>query len=221
MGHFDSNFFYTYSIHILNENYTYQTLESPCHSLYKEKGSKFFGYGFEVKSEEEVKQRLAEVREKHSDARHHCYAYRLGIGTDERYRTNDDGEPTNSAGKPIYGQLLSAEVTNVLVVVVRYFGGVKLGVGGLISAYKITTKQTLDSTKIVTKEELHYYQIRFEYPQMSEVMNFVKMNRLDVVNQLFEVSCTLDFSCSIPSASSLVVQLEEIENVTVHFLKKC
>ncbi|MEN8839274.1 MAG: YigZ family protein [Flavobacteriales bacterium] len=204
----------------MKHSYTYQTILNSSQFLYKEKGSKFFGYAFEVANEEEVKKRLAEIREKHSDARHHCYAYRLGLGNEERYRANDDGEPTNSAGKPIYGQLLSAEVTNVLVVVVRYFGGVKLGVGGLISAYKITTKETLDQTKIIEKEELNYYQINFEYPQMSEVMSFVKLNRLEVTNQVFEVSCFIQFKHDIPSSQSILSQLEEIENVTVNFLKK-
>ncbi len=208
------------SFRILKSEYTYQTIQSPSQSLYKEKGSKFFGYAFEVSNEEDVKLRLAEIREKHSDARHHCYAYRLGLGQEERYRANDDGEPTNSAGKPIYGQLLSAGVTNVLVIVVRYFGGVKLGVGGLISAYKISTKETLDETKIIEKEELNYYQINFEYPQMSEVMNFVKMNRLEVTNQVFEADCMIQFKHDIPSAEGIIFQLEEIENVTVEFLKK-
>ncbi len=204
----------------MNTPHTYQTIQLPSQSLYKEKGSKFYGYAFQVSNEEDVKLRLLEIREKHSDARHHCYAYRLGIGNEERYRANDDGEPTNSAGKPIYGQLLSAEVTNVLVVVVRYFGGVKLGVGGLISAYKIATKATLEQTKIITKEELNYYQINFEYPQMSEVMNFVKMNRLEVINQVFEMHCTIQFKHTIPDSKGIVSQLEEIENVTAEFLKK-
>lgn len=200
--------------------HTYRTIQLPSHSLYKEKGSKFFGYAFQVLNEEDVKLRLLEIKEKHSDARHHCYAYRLGIGNEERYRANDDGEPINSAGKPIYGQLLSAEVTNVLVVVVRYFGGVKLGVGGLISAYKIATKSTLEQTNIIEKEELHYYQINFEYPQMSEVMSFVKLNRLDVTDQVFEVACFIQFKHNIMSSHGILSQLKEIENVTVDFLKK-
>ena len=128
----------------------------------KEKGSKFFGYAFPVASEEEVKLCLEELRVKHNDARHHCYAYRLGIGTEERYRANDDGEPSNSAGKPIYGQLLSADITNVLLVVVRYFGGVKLGVGGLISAYKLSAKDTIVAGKIIDEIEQNYYQINFK-----------------------------------------------------------
>ncbi len=204
----------------MNSLFTYQTLESSSESLYKEKGSKFYSYAFQVRSEEEVKEKLEKIRVKHNDARHHCYAYRLGIGTEERYRANDDGEPSNSAGKPIYGQLLSAEITNVLVVVVRYFGGVKLGVGGLISAYKISARNTIEAGEIIEKEELNYYRIKFEYPQMSEVMNFVKSNRLEVVNQVFETTCEIEFSHSISSSESIVSQLEEIENVEVEFLYK-
>ena len=204
----------------MNNEFQYQTLKSTSDSLFKEKGSKFYGYAFPVSSEEDVKERLFELREKHNDARHHCYGYRLGIGNEERYRANDDGEPSNSAGKPIYGQLLSAEITNVLIVVVRYFGGVKLGVGGLISAYKTSAKLTIDAGEIIAKEELNYYKIRFEYPQMSEVMNFVKSNRLDVVNQVFEVNCKIEFRHSIPNSKSLVLQLEEMENVKVEFLSK-
>ena len=204
----------------MNNEFQYQTLKSTSDSLFKEKGSKFYGYAFPVSSEEDVKERLAELREKHNDARHHCYGYRLGIGNEERYRANDDGEPSNSAGKPIYGQLLSAEITNVLIVVVRYFGGVKLGVGGLISAYKTSAKLTIDAGEIIAKEELNYYKIRFEYPQMSEVMNFVKSNRLDVVNQVFEINCEIEFRHSIPNSKFLVLQLEELENVKVEFLSK-
>ena len=201
-------------------NFTYHTLKSPSESLFKEKGSKFYGYAFPVSSEDEVKDKLAELRIKHNDARHHCYAYRLGIGTEERYRANDDGEPSNSAGKPIYGQLLSTEITNVLIVVVRYFGGVKLGVGGLISAYKLSAKLTIDAGKIIQREELNYYRITFEYPQMSEVMNFVKSNRLEVISQVFENNCDIEFCHSISQSNLMVFELQKIENVKVVFLEK-
>jgi uncharacterized YigZ family protein len=204
----------------LTNPHTYRTLKSCSVSLLKEKGSKFYGYAFRVIDEEEVKEKLEEIRVKHNDARHHCYAYRLGIGSEERYRVNDDGEPSNSAGKPIYGQLLSAEITNVLIIVVRYFGGVKLGVGGLIFAYKTSAKETLNSGIIIKKEELNYYKINFEYPQMSEVMNCIKSNRLEVINQVFEIHCKIEFCNSIKKSKSLLLQLEEIENVEVEFLFK-
>ena len=204
----------------MTSNFQYQTLKSPSESLFKEKGSKFYGYAFPVTDEKDVKERLAQLRGKHHDARHHCYAYRLGIGNEERYRVNDDGEPSNSAGKPIYRQLLSAEITNVLIVIVRYFGGVKLGVGGLISAYKNSAKLAIANGEIIKREELNYYKIVFEYPQMSEVMNFVKSYKLEVVNQTFETSCEIEFCHSISSSESITNQLEEIDNIKVNFLCK-
>lgn len=204
----------------MKQNYSYRTLKSNSESLMKEKGSKFFGYAFPVKNEEEVKLCLDELRIKHNDARHHCYAYRLGIGTEERYRANDDGEPTNSAGKPIYGQLLSADVTNVLLVVVRYFGGTKLGVGGLISAYKTSAKLTIEEGTIVKRKEKNYYQITFNYPEMSAVMNSVKQLNIKVVDQVFENSCLIRFSCDISQSDSIVSQLSEMEGVEVEFLFK-
>lgn len=200
--------------------FTYRTLSTFSESLYKEKGSKFFGYAFSVANEEEVKERLAEIRSKHHDARHHCYAYRLGIGGEERYRANDDGEPSNSAGKPIYGQLLSAEITNVLIVVVRYFGGVKLGVGGLISAYKIAAKKTIEANIIIEKEEFNYYQITFEYLVMSEVMNFIKIHKLTSLNQEFEEKGNLQLALSIKDSKRILGLLDEIETVEVKFLHK-
>lgn len=200
--------------------FTYRTLSTFSESLYKEKGSKFFGYAFSVANEEEVKERLAEIRSKHHDARHHCYAYRLGIGGEERYRANDDGEPSNSAGKPIYGQLLSAEITNVLIVVVRYFGGVKLGVGGLISAYKIAAKKTIEANIIIEKEEFNYYQITFEYLVMSEVMNFIKIHKLTSLNQEFEEKGNLQLALSIKDSKQILGLLDEIETVEVKFLHK-
>ncbi len=198
----------------------YHTLNAPSESLYKEKGSKFFGYAFPVYSEEDVKEKLEEIRKVHNAARHHCYGYRLGVGAEERYRANDDGEPSNSAGKPIYGQLLSAEITNVLIIVVRYFGGTKLGVGGLISAYKIAAKEAIDAGKIVEQEIMNYYKINFEYPEMSEVMNFVKQQKLDVISQVFETSCEISFRISLKKSPSISTYFEEMEGVEITFLDK-
>ena len=204
----------------MNEISTYQTLKSNSESLYKEKGSKFYGYAFPVYNEEEVKERLEEVRKIHNAARHHCYGYRIGVGQEERYRANDDGEPSNSAGKPIYGQLLSAEITNVLIIVVRYFGGTKLGVGGLISAYKIAAKEAIDSGTIVEKEIMNYYKINFDYPEMSEVMNFIKQQKIEIFSQVFETSCEIQFKISLKKTPSICAHFEEIEEVEISFLEK-
>lgn len=204
----------------MTEFSTYHTLKTSSESLYKEKGSKFFGYAFPVISEEEVKEKLEEVRKIHNTARHHCYGYRLGVGKEERYRANDDGEPSNSAGKPIYGQLLSAEITNVLIIVVRYFGGTKLGVGGLISAYKITAKEAIDAGEIVEQEIMDYYKINFNYPEMSAVMNFVKQQKLDVISQVFETTCEINFKIPIKKTPSISAHFEEMEGVEISFLEK-
>lgn len=204
----------------MSEICKYQTLKSTSESLYKEKGSKFYGYAFTVYNEDEVKERLEEIRKIHNTARHHCYGYRLGVGQEERYRANDDGEPSNSAGKPIYGQLLSAEITNVLIIVVRYFGGTKLGVGGLISAYKITAKETIDAGSIVEQEIMNFYKIYFDYSEMSEVMNFIKQQKIKVVSQVFETSCEIQFKISLKKTPSICTHFEEMEGVEISFLEK-
>lgn len=204
----------------MDEISTYKTLKKPSESLYKEKGSKFYGFAFSVFDEEDVKKRLNEVKKIHSAARHHCYGYRLGVGTEERYRANDDGEPSNSAGKPIYGQILSSEITNTLVVVVRYFGGTKLGVGGLITAYKIAAKEAIDASEIVKKGIMNYYKITFDYPEMSEVMNFVKHQKLDVVSQVFEANCEIIFKINLQKTLSVLTHFEKMEGIVCNFIKK-
>lgn len=156
--------------------------------MFKDRGSKFFGYVFPVLTEDDVKLRIEELKKKHHAARHWCYAWQLGIG-DTRYRANDDGEPNNSAGQPIYGQIVSKDITNVLVVVVRYFGGTKLGVGGLINAYRTSAKITLDEAEILEKTIDVFFQIIFEYQDMNKVMRIVKENNLDIVNQNMHLNC--------------------------------
>ncbi len=164
---------------------TYKTIASPSEEvLFKEKNSKFFGYAFPIQSEEEVKSILDTIRKKHPNAGHHCYAYQLGIST---YRVNDDGEPNNSAGMPIYGQIQSFSLTNILVVVSRVFGGVKLGVGGLISAYKTTAQQTLETCEIVEKTIDINYSISFDYKNMNKVMRVIKEKKLEIVTQEMEI----------------------------------
>ena len=147
----------------------YKTIEKCSkETLFKEKGSKFFGYAFPVLSEGDVKDRIEELKKKHHSARHFCYAYQLGIEK-IRFRANDDGEPNNSAGLPIYGQIQSFEVTNILIVSVRYFGGTKLGVGGLISAYKTSAQITLEASVVVEKTINIHYKLTFNYDLMNAV----------------------------------------------------
>ncbi|ESU29234.1 hypothetical protein FLJC2902T_06290 [Flavobacterium limnosediminis JC2902] len=176
------------------ETDSYKTLASASEEvLYKEKNSKFFGYAFPVTTEEEVKIIIEDLKKQHYSARHWCYAFQLGT-TKIQYRANDDGEPNNSAGMPIYGQIQSFEVTNVLVVVVRYFGGVKLGVGGLISAYKTAAQMALEVSDIVERTIDTHYLIRFDYKNMNKVMRIIKEKNLDIVAQKMEMSCEIEIS---------------------------
>lgn len=171
---------------------TYKTIASSVQEvIFKEKSSKFLGYAFPVTSEEEIKAHLEEVKKEHFSARHWCYAWQLGHGTNQRYRANDDGEPNNTAGIPIYGQIQSFELTNILVIVVRYFGGIKLGVGGLVQAYRTTAQLTLQEAEIEEKLITEELRIRFDYPLMNKVMRVVKEQNLNITQQLLTENCEL------------------------------
>ena len=171
---------------------TYKTIASSVQEvIFKEKSSKFLGYAFPVTSEEEIKAHLEEVKKAHFSARHWCYAWQLGYGTNQRYRANDDSEPNNTAGIPIYGQIQSFELTNILVIVVRYFGGIKLGVGGLVQAYKTTAQLTLQEAEIEEKLITEELRIRFDYPLMNKVMRVVKEQNLNITQQLLTENCEL------------------------------
>tara|TARA_R110002124_G_scaffold79814_5_gene211856 strand:- start:1778 stop:2356 length:579 start_codon:yes stop_codon:yes gene_type:complete len=167
---------------------TYNTIEFESEEiLHKEKNSKFFGSAFPIQSEDEVKTIIDGLRKKHPNAGHFCYAYQIGTDT-LSYRANDDGEPSNSAGMPIYGQIQSFSLTNTLVVVARIFGGVKLGVGGLISAYKATAQLTLESCEIIEKTIDIHYQVSFDYKNMNKVMRVIKEKQLEIVTQEMEIN---------------------------------
>jgi len=171
---------------------TYKTIATSVEEvIFKEKSSKFLGYAFPITSEEEIKVHLEAVKKEHFSARHWCYAWQLGYGTNQRYRANDDGEPNNTAGVPIYGQIQSFELTNILVIVVRYFGGIKLGVGGLVQAYKTTAQLTLQEAEIEEKLITEELCIRFDYPLMNKVMRVVKEQNLNITQQLLTENCEL------------------------------
>lgn len=172
----------------------YKTISQPTEEvLYKEKNSKFFGYAFPIKKEEEVKERLDQIKKVHYNARHWCYAFQLG--TDPvYYRANDDGEPSNTAGAPIYGQIQSYDLTDILIVVVRYFGGVKLGVGGLITAYRAAAQMALEEADIIECTIDKKFKVRFEYKDMNNVMRVIKERNLNVVNQQMEMTCEIELS---------------------------
>ncbi len=173
---------------------TYNTIIKPSEEvLFKNKNSKFFGYAFPVTNEDDISTYLDELKKQHHAARHWCYAYQIGKEI-LKFRANDDGELNNSAGQPIYGQIQSYELTNVLIVVVRYFGGVKLGVGGLINAYKTTAQMALEASKIIKKTINKEFQISFDYKNMNKVMRIIKEKHLKIVNQNLELSCEIQIS---------------------------
>lgn len=182
---------------------TYKTIIAiPEHALFKDKNSKFFGYVFPVTNEDAVKLYLEQLKKEHHAARHWCYAYQIGIETIS-YRANDDGEPNNSSGMPIYGQLQSFDVTNVLIVVVRYFGGVKLGVGGLINAYRTAAQMVLEASNIIEKTINIDYLVSFDYKNMNTVMRVIKEKQLTVINQKLEMDCQITISIRKSEAESV------------------
>lgn len=170
---------------------TYFSIAGPSEGIYKELGSKFLAFAWPVETEEEAKARIAAVRKEYFDARHHCFAWRLGL-TGEPYRLSDDGEPSSTAGRPIHGQLLSRELSDVLVVVVRYFGGVKLGVPGLIRAYKTATQDALDHAQVIGKVAGRHFTIQFGYLQMNDVMKTLKDMGIAPIRQDFDLDCTME-----------------------------
>jgi len=185
-------------------NDTYKTLAFPSKEiLFKEKNSKFFGYAFPVSTEEEIKSHLESLRKQHHGAVHFCYAFQIGTDTIQ-FRANDDGEPSNSAGAPIYGQIQSFGVTNVLVVIVRFFGGVKLGVGGLISAYRTSAQMALEASEIIEKTIDVHYLISFDYKNMNKVMRVIKEKNLKIIAQKMEENCEIEIAVRKKNASAVV-----------------
>lgn len=197
---------------------TYKTIEKESTGYFKDKGSKFHSYAFPLTNEDDVKEIIARLKKEHHSARHHCYAWR--IGTEEiRFRANDDGEPSSTAGKPILGQLQSFEVTNILVVVVRYFGGTLLGVSGLINAYRTATTEALNNAEILEKIIECNYKISFTYNELNEVMQLLKQENYNIVSTDFQETCSLVFSVRKSEAEKAEqlfnamykVQLKELE----------
>ncbi|WP_303318967.1 YigZ family protein [Flavivirga abyssicola] len=194
---------------------TYRTiLKASEEQLYKDRNSKFYGYAFPVLTESDVKAHIETLKKTHHAARHWCYAYQLGT---ERfsYRANDDGEPNNSAGMPIYGQIQSFDVTNILVVVVRYFGGVKLGVGGLINAYKTTAQITLEHSNILEKTININYLISFDYKNMNKVMRIIKEKNLNISNQILEMDCKITISVRKKDAQSIFETFNRLFEISI------
>lgn len=192
----------------------FQTIKKKSEAFFKEKGSKFYSFAFPVKSENEVKLNLKVVKEEFKDAGHHCYGFKLGVNGN-LYRYSDDGEPNNTAGKPIYGQLISFEVTNVLVVVIRYFGGTKLGVGGLIQAYKEGAKLALENAEIITEEVTEQITIHFKYEEMNVMMSLVKILDLKIINQQFELDCLITLQFPIKKKEDFLLKLKDYPKLEI------
>ena len=192
---------------------TYRTININSDYLLKEKQSKFYGYSFPVSDTKKIKSFIALLQKKHHNARHFCYAYKIGF-EDPVFRVNDDGEPRNSAGMPIYGQIQSYNLTNVLIVIVRYFGGIKLGLGGLVSAYKECAKKTLESNKIITRTINLPVQIKFNYLQMNNVMRIIKKYDLEVVNQEMQIDCVFDILTTKDNNEAVCYQLSRYPEIT-------
>lgn len=188
---------------------SYKTIAKPAKGSYSEKRSKFLAYAFPVQNEQEVKQRLAEIQKKHWDARHHCYAYILGPHKDA-YRLNDNGEPSGTAGRPIYGQLLSKDLTNTLVIVVRYFGGIKLGVSGLQNAYKVAAREALDAAVIEERTIQETFRVTFEYVKMNDIMQILKDPNVQVLDRQSYMQCIYTISVRQREADRITEALRKI-----------
>lgn len=195
----------------------YLTISKSVESIYKEKGSKFLSFLYPVTSVEEVKEYLTQLKKKYYDATHHCYAYIIGYDK-ETFRMNDDGEPSSTAGKPIYGQLQSNDLTNVLLVVVRYFGGTKLGVSGLIKAYKESSAECIALAEIVEKQVKHKYNIYFAYEDMNVVMNILKQNNAEQKNQIFDLNCQIEVLIDKRNSSKFESSIPPVSTIRIEFV---
>jgi uncharacterized YigZ family protein len=190
----------------------YNTIETPGTAEFKDRGSKFIAFTFPVNSVNEFKEKLAAIKKEHPKATHHCFAYRIGLdGTN--FRVSDDGEPSGSAGRPILGQIDSRQVTNILIIVVRYFGGTLLGVPGLINAYKTAASLALQVTAVVPKPVLHNYYLQFDYTQMNEIMKIVKQFECTVFKQEAQLFCSMEIGIPKNRLEEVLYKLNDLRNV--------
>jgi uncharacterized YigZ family protein len=193
---------------------SYRSLEKPAEGIFRDRNSRFLAFGYPVTSEDEVDDLLTGIRKHYHDARHHCFAFRLGV-TKENFRMNDDGEPSGTAGKPIYGQLVTHDLTNTLAVVVRYFGGTLLGTGGLINAYRSATADMLSRANIITHYVEERYDIRFPYEKLNRVMKILKEEHIIPLQPDFNLQCTMQIAVRKNLSEKLVGVLRAIKGVAV------
>jgi uncharacterized YigZ family protein len=197
---------------------SYKTIENTAEGIFRDKGSKFLAFAYPIRSEIEVKPIIVELRAKHGKANHFCYAYRL---TPDRsmFRVNDDGEPSGTAGRPILNCLLSEDITNVLMVVVRYFGGTLLGVTGLINAYKQASLEAIKEAKIISKTVNDVYEVNFDYLQMNDVMKLIKDEDLQILSQQFDIHCAIKFEVRKSHLNQVLGRFDKIEGVKLKYLE--
>ena len=193
---------------------SYKTIKTPSEGFFKDRGSKFFGYAYPITSEQELKLKIEDLKKEHHTARHHCYAYRLKQDYSV-YRANDDGEPTNAAGKPILGQIDAKELTNVGVVVVRYFGGTKLGVGGMMNAYKTAALEALNNAEIIECTIDEEFEISFGYPEMNTVMRFIKDLGVEIKSQKMEMDCKIIFAIRKKETQKAQDKFTGLKNISI------
>jgi uncharacterized YigZ family protein len=197
---------------------SYKTIESASEGIFRDKGSKFIGYAYPIRSQIEVKPIITKLRTEHAKANHFCYAYRL---TPDRsvFRVNDDGEPSGTAGRPILNCLLSEDITNILIVVVRYFGGTLLGVPGLINAYKTASIEAIKAASVISKTVNDVYEAHFDYLQMNDVMKLSKEENLQIIGQQFDTNCILKFEVRKAQLNQVLSKFDKIEGVKLKYLQ--
>lgn len=193
---------------------TYQTIERPSIAEFKDRGSRFIAYAFPIQSTDEFKQRLSDIKKEHAKATHHCFAYRLGTDG-HNFRVSDDGEPSGSAGRPILGQIDSRQVTDTLIVVVRYFGGTLLGIPGLINAYKTAAALCLQTTPVITRSVEALYVLQFPYTQLDQVLKLLRQAKINAVKKDIQLFCTFTISVPVATLEVLEVQLAVLEGVSI------
>jgi uncharacterized YigZ family protein len=197
---------------------TYKTITSRSEGIYKDKGSKFIGIVLPVRTEEEVRKKLDDIKAEYHDARHHCFAYMLGANKSAS-RFNDDGEPSGTAGRPIMGQINSRDLTDILIVVVRYFGGTKLGIRGLINAYRSSALNAITAARIINKTVDEIYAVQFDYLMMNHVMQIMKDSNVKILSQNFNLKCRIEYLVRKRVADTVSNRLNKNNNLTVSFIR--
>jgi uncharacterized YigZ family protein len=197
---------------------TYRTIVSPSKGLYKEKGSRFLSLAVPVSEAEEIKPIIDKLRKEHHEARHHCYAYMLGY---ERivWRVNDDGEPSGTAGRPILGQINSSGLTNIVIIVSRYFGGTLLGVSGLINAYRTAAALAIENAEQTEKTVQDYYEVRYPYISMNDVMKILKEESIGQAEQAFDLECRLRLNFRVSAREKVIPRLSRVDGLTLKFIE--